>query len=505
MAKKEVNNGDSALQVRNNLNSNFTELYNFENKNSSVYTIFNLNSADYILNGGNTKDSNLSIGTKDNYNLTLKTNNMDKVTITSDGNVGIEVPSPNEKLTVFGNICATGIVYGTIVTPPVSAIVVDVDTSDPVLRITQRGSGPAIVVEDETNPDSSAFIVSSGGNVGIGALIPSRLDFPAKLQIATDLTPVLVVDHYGNQTDGAGLTLRKATGSIGSPVSPGINDQLGFVSAQGYGTTSFGTSADASIEMFAAENFTETTKGTYITISTTTIGMSSKEERFRILDNGFVGIGTSTPNSILTVVGDISATGAVRGSAIVDAEVRSLSSNWQDTFTTTQSNSARWNIDTWVRPLSSNWQDTFTTTQSNSAQWDASSIPSVVKYLSANNISVSGMNIQAAITEAKVTPVITSNTLTLDLSAASLFYVTLDSPVITMVLQNVPSSPKVYSFTLQLMADGTPRAVNWPTSFRWSGGTAPLITTTLNKVDTFTFLTHDGGSNWFAFISNQDQ
>jgi hypothetical protein len=27
----------------------------------------------------------------------------------------------------------------------------------------------------------------------------------------------------------------------------------------------------------------------------------------------------------------------------------------------------------------------------------------------------------------------------------------------------------------------------------------------LNKIDTFTFLTHDGGSNWFAFTSSQNQ
>lgn len=107
--------------------------------------------------------------------------------------------------------------------------------------------------------------------------------------------------------------------------------------------------------------------------------------------------------------------------------------------------------------------------------------------------------------EVKATPSISTNTLTLDLSAATLFYVALDSAITTFTLSNTPASPKVFSFVLQFVADGTARAVTWPTGTRWSGGTAPSLTSTINKVDTFTFLTHDGGSNWFAFVSNQNQ
>jgi len=59
-------------------------------------------------------------------------------------------------------------------------------------------------------------------------------------------------------------------------------------------------------------------------------------------------------------------------SVAYDTEVRALSSNWQDTFSTVQSNSAVWNtiIDAGMRDLSANWQDTFSTVQSNSALWD---------------------------------------------------------------------------------------------------------------------------------------
>jgi hypothetical protein len=69
----------------------------------------------------------------------------------------------------------------------------------------------------------------------------------------------------------------------------------------------------------------------------------------------------------------------------VDTEVRSLTSNWESTYTTVQSNSAQWasNVDTEVRSLTSNWESTYTTVQSNSAQW-ASNVDTEVRALSSN-------------------------------------------------------------------------------------------------------------------------
>lgn len=118
--------------------------------------------------------------------------------------------------------------------------------------------------------------------------------------------------------------------------------------------------------------------------------------------------------------------------------------------------------------------------------------------------SLSGTEI-VAFTEKKATPSISGNTLTLNLSEASLFYVNLNSVITTFTLTNVPSSPKVLSFTLQFVfPDNTARTVAWPTGTRWSGGSGPTPTCQTNKVDTFTFVTHDGGSNWFAFVSDQN-
>lgn len=47
--------------------------------------------------------------------------------------------------------------------------VIAVNTSTNALRITQTGTGNALVVEDSANPDSTPFIVDANGRVGIGA------------------------------------------------------------------------------------------------------------------------------------------------------------------------------------------------------------------------------------------------------------------------------------------------------------------------------------------------
>jgi len=126
--------------------------------------------------------------------------------------------------------------------------------------------------------------------------------------------------------------------------------------------------------------------------------------------------------------------------------------------------------------------------------------------LTTGNQTISGMKTFASSPlGTKAAPSISAGVLTLNLSSASLFYVNLNAAITTFTLQNVPASPGVHSFSLQFVADGTARTVAWPVSFRWTAGTTPTLTSTLNKIDTFTFLTHDGGSNWFAFTSSQNQ
>ena len=68
---------------------------------------------------------------------------------------------------------------------------IDANTSTTLLQVTQRGTGEALRVEDDTTPDSTAFIVGSGGNVGIGLSSLSGID--AKLTVVGNISATGVV------------------------------------------------------------------------------------------------------------------------------------------------------------------------------------------------------------------------------------------------------------------------------------------------------------------------
>ena len=78
--------------------------------------------------------------------------------IFDDGtNVGIGTTSPSAKLDVISPTSGS--------TP---ILRVSGASSVEAVRITQTGGGFALVVEDDTNPDSTSFVVDSAGRVGIG-------------------------------------------------------------------------------------------------------------------------------------------------------------------------------------------------------------------------------------------------------------------------------------------------------------------------------------------------
>ncbi len=99
--------------------------------------------------------------------------------------------------------------------------------------------------------------------------------------------------------------------------------------------------------------------------------------------------------------------------------------------------------------------------------------------------------------------VLSGGSASLNLNTATLFYVTINAAT-TFSFLNPPSSPKVFSFTVQTVGNGPSYSVNWPASVKWQYNFTPSVTSTSGKIDTFIFLTHDGGSNWFGFISGQN-
>jgi hypothetical protein len=71
----------------------------------------------------------------------------------------------------------------------------------------------------------------------------------------------------------------------------------------------------------------------------------------------------------------------------------------------------------------------------------------------------------------------------------------------TFTFSNPLSSPNAHGFVLELTNGGS-AAVTWPTSVRWPGGEAPILTS--SGVDLLIFVTDDAGSNWRGVASMLD-
>lgn len=105
--------------------------------------------------------------------------------------------------------------------------------------------------------------------------------------------------------------------------------------------------------------------------------------------------------------------------------------------------------------------------------------------------------------EVKTAPAIASGVLTLNCALGNVFAVSLNAAITSLTFSNIPTG--AYSLTLAFTCDGTARAVTWPASVKWSGGTAPTLTSTLNKVDIFVLNVWDGtGTTWYAMTGGQN-
>ncbi len=132
---------------------------------------------------------------------------------------------------------------------------------------------------------------SNSGNVGVKTTTP---EFP--LQVNNSSPNVFGVVYTGTMSGTSGSGIQALT----STTSAAADQRLGFFT---FGTRSSGTSYNAvAIEGFSSQAWTlGSAQGGYLTFATTANGTATRTERMRISQNGNVGIGTTTPNGLLTL------------------------------------------------------------------------------------------------------------------------------------------------------------------------------------------------------------
>jgi hypothetical protein len=182
------------------------------------------------------------------------------------------------------------------------------DNTNAALRITQLGSGNALLVEDDTNPDASPFVIDALGNVGIGTLTPS---IKLNVQANTSLSIVNSISSGATQ-----YRFLRTNGTLASPTIVNSGENLAVVRFEGYDGTNY-------IQAASITAVIDGTPGTNdmpgrLTFSTTADGASSPTERMRINSSGQVGIGT-TPQAGRTFTVEKAITGATGSYAQINA------------------------------------------------------------------------------------------------------------------------------------------------------------------------------------------
>ena len=228
-------------------------------------------STDYALK--QSPSGSTALNAASGQNVTLSVNNSNVVAVIgATSNVGIGTNSPSEKLHVSGNVRIEG---DLTVNGSYTQIDTDVNTTEQ-WNVTNDGTGPAVTINQKGAQDImdvqddgvSVFYIEDGGNVGVGTTAPS-----AKLQVAGSIraADTSYVTVEADQTDSArvfmGVTSATAEGFISVD-----NDRAGHVAT------------DPSLKFLVGGG-----------------------EKVRILDSGNVGIGTTSPSSLLEIDGGSSS------------------------------------------------------------------------------------------------------------------------------------------------------------------------------------------------------
>tara|TARA_R110000822_G_scaffold144611_6_gene283397 strand:+ start:6923 stop:8524 length:1602 start_codon:yes stop_codon:yes gene_type:complete len=200
-----------------------------------------------------------------------------------------------------------------------NAVINVTDNTNAALRITQLGTGNALLVEDIANPDASPFLINNGGVVVKGATQAydtTTGNTPVvQLHASTSNTQTTgyAATNWATATGGSSFTLAKSRGGvIGTHAITADGDNLGIIYFLGSDGTTF-------IQAAQITGSVDGTPGTSdmpgrLTFSTTADGASSPTERMRIDSNGDVGIGTTNPLVKLEIAGNSNQTWTVTAS-----------------------------------------------------------------------------------------------------------------------------------------------------------------------------------------------
>jgi len=140
--------------------------------------------------------------------------------------------------------------------------------------------------------------------------------------------------HAAAAFRGPTLNLYKSRGTQSAPSAVQSGDNLAYLSFGGYDGAVYSTGAQ--MQPMAAENWTTGAHGTNLTFWTNSIGTLSLNQRMVLTSQGSLGIGTTSPDSTLSVVG----TGHFTNNLTLDGSATQLNVNGLNNATITLNKNA---------------------------------------------------------------------------------------------------------------------------------------------------------------------
>lgn len=345
--------------------------------------------------------------------------------------------------------------------------VIDVSSASPALRLTQRGSGHVILMEDDTTPDATPWALSATGMQFVGDTtarnVAGSQGLPLYQQYASSGAAGLSLSRFSANNGAAGLFVSKsrATSPTGSPAI--VNDldlvfSLRCGADDGTDLETTGAVYTVQVDGTPASNVTPMRHLWQTMNSGGTLATRMSLSAAGLLNIASTQASTSTTTGALTVAGGTGIAGAVfAGGAI----------------------------------------NTTATTASTSATTGA--------LISGGGLGVAGdawIGGKAALKTSDALVTVhgaMGATETFDASASDIHSGTLDAAC-TFTLSNPSATGRQTTLVLYILQDGTGGwAITWPASVK-ADPAAPAIITTANTTSIFALTTINGGTTWYRSL-----
>jgi hypothetical protein len=252
--------GKGSALTHNEVDANFVNLNNDKIEAAQTVTLTNK-----TISGANNTLSNIGNSSLTNSSVTIGSTNV-SLGSTATTVSGLTLSSP----TISGSMALTA------------------NSSSDALRVTQTGTGNALVVEDSTNPDSTPFVIDQVGKVVIGNATAPTISGVPQFQVAgvgTAASSQIGFSRWDNSSSSSAIQFAKSrSGVIGTQGIVSSDDNVGQIQFFGDDGTSF-------VQLATIRALVDGTPNTNdmpgrIVFSTTADGASSPTERARIDNTG---------------------------------------------------------------------------------------------------------------------------------------------------------------------------------------------------------------------------